>query len=83
MRQGPELAGSTDWGDQMALNLYCHLNPENWLEIPTGWNYCAHNRPRGEVIVRPSGRIRTRSGTPIHVLHGNAHSFRKLELSNS
>lgn len=83
MRHGLELSGSTDWGDQMALNLYCHLDASRWFEVPASWNYCAHNRPRGEVSVRPDGRVLTRSGTPIHVLHGNAHSFRKLELSNS
>ncbi|MGE5192438.1 MAG: glycosyltransferase family 2 protein [Deltaproteobacteria bacterium] len=81
MRHSAELLGSIDWGDQMALNLYCHLDAARWLEIEEGWNYCAHDRPRREIRVRPDCRVVSRSGTPIHVLHGNAHSFRNLELS--
>jgi hypothetical protein len=80
MRHSSELFGSTDWGDQMALNLYCHLDPSRWLEIDEGWNYCTHDRPRGEVRVRADGRVVSRRGTTLHAVHGNAHSLRKLEL---
>jgi hypothetical protein len=80
MRHSAELHGSTDWGDQMALNLYCHFEPARWLEIDEGWNFCTHDRPRGEVRVKSDGRVTTRSGTKIYVTHGNAHSFRNLEL---
>jgi hypothetical protein len=80
MRHSAELRGSTDWGDQMALNLYCHLEPARWLEIDEGWNYCTHDRTRGEVRVEPDGRVASRRGTQIHVTHGNAHSFRNFEL---
>jgi hypothetical protein len=81
MRHSAELRGSTDWGDQMALNLYCHLEPARWLEIDEGWNFCTHDRPRGEVRVDSDGRVASRRGTKIHVTHGNAHSFRNLELA--
>ena len=40
LRNSPALLGSTDWGDQTVLNLYCRSNPEHWREIPTGWNFC-------------------------------------------
>jgi hypothetical protein len=80
LRHSHELLGTTDWGDQMALNLYCHLDPSRWLEIDEGWNYCAHDRPRGEVRLQPDGRVVSRRGTKVHVTHGNAHSLRKLEL---
>ena len=80
MRHSAELRGSADWGDQMALNLYCHLDPARWLEIEEGWNYCAHDRPRGEVRVLSDGRVVSCRGTTIHVTHGNAHSLRNLEL---
>jgi hypothetical protein len=80
MRHSAELRGSTDWGDQMALNLYCHLEPARWLEIDEGWNYCAHDRRRDEVRVQLDGRVASRRGTTIHVTHGNAHSLRKMEL---
>ncbi len=76
----PALRGSSDWGDQTALNLYCHLNPEVWHEVEEGWNYCVHDRPMGEVRVGPDGRVHSRRGTPIHAVHGNAHSLRQLEL---
>jgi hypothetical protein len=80
LRHGPELLGSTDWGDQMALNLYCHLHPDRWLAIDEGWNYCVHDRARGEVRVSPTAQVVSRRETPIHVVHGNAHSLRKLEF---
>jgi lipopolysaccharide biosynthesis glycosyltransferase len=80
LRHARELAGTTDWGDQMALNLYCHLDPDRWLEIDEGWNFCAHDRPQGDVHVQPDGRVVSRRGTNIQVSHGNAHSLRKLEL---
>jgi len=80
LRHSAELSGSTDWGDQMALNLYCHLDPDRWLEIDEGWNFCTHDRRRGEVRVQSDGSIASRCGTEIHVAHGNAHSFRNFEL---
>jgi hypothetical protein len=80
MRHSAELRGSTDWGDQMALNLYCHLDPARWLETDEAWNFCAHDRPSGEVCVLSDGRVVSRRGRIINVIHGNAHSLRKLEL---
>jgi hypothetical protein len=77
----PALQGTTDWGDQMALNLYCHLNPHAWLEVEEGWNYCIHDRAPREIRVTPEGRVVSARGTPIHVVHGNAHSLRYFELS--
>jgi hypothetical protein len=69
------LRGSTDWGDQTALNLYCHRDPRLWQEIAEGWNYCLCGRPRGEAYWEDDGRIASRRGTPIHVAHGNALSL--------
>jgi hypothetical protein len=80
LRESPALRGTSDWGDQTALNLYCHLNPEAWLEVEEGWNYCVHARRPGEVHVDADGRVVSTRGTPIHVVHGNAHSMRRLEL---
>ena len=74
------LRGTSDWGDQTALNVYCHQDPDRWQEIPEGWNYCVHDRPRREVYVQPDGRVVSRSGVPIHVVHGNARSMRKLAI---
>jgi len=80
MLQGEELAGTSDWGDQTALNYYCYANPGQWLEVPDGWNYCLHDRRPGEVRVRPDGQFVNRQGTPIHVIHGNARSLRKRAI---
>src|SRR5262249_27321549 len=74
-----DLRGTTDGGDQTALNLYCHRHPGAWLEVEEGWNYCTHGRRPGEMAVRPDGRVVSARGTPIHVVHGNAHSLRRLE----
>jgi hypothetical protein len=78
--RSPALRGTSDWGDQTALNLYCHLNPEAWHEVEEGWNYCVHARRAGELRVGPDGRVISARGTPIHAVHGNAHSLRRLEL---
>jgi hypothetical protein len=80
MRTGPELTGTSDWGDQLALNVYCHSQPQAWHEVAEGWNYCVHDRQRKEFAVRPDGRMISRRGTPIYVAHGNALSLRKLAI---
>ena len=80
-RSSNALAGTSDWGDQTALNLYCHSEPDAWQEIPQGWNYCLHDRLPGEVRVSPSGRVATRTGTEVFVAHGNACSLRKLAIT--
>ncbi|MEL6106946.1 MAG: glycosyltransferase [Planctomycetota bacterium] len=80
MRFGPELTGSVDWGDQMCLNLYCHMNPSRWRVIDERWNYCVHDRPRGEVVVSPDGEIRSRRLGKILAAHGNARSLRQFSL---
>jgi hypothetical protein len=73
--ESPALAGSTDWGDQTGLNLYCHTHPERWLEIDEGWNYCLAGRGRREAFRDQDGRIASQRGTPIYVAHGNAKTL--------
>ena len=80
MRSGPQLRGSTDWGDQMCLNLYCHWHPNAWSSIDQRWNYCVHDRPVDEVIVHSDARIQSRSGQRISVAHGNARSLRQFAI---
>jgi len=80
LRTSP-LAGSSDWGDQTALNLYCHSHPDRWLEVAPGWNYCLLDRPTGAVRVRQDGRIVASGGEPIFVAHGNAQSLRQFAIS--
>ncbi len=80
MRHGPELTGSSDWGDQMCLNIYCHKHPDRWTSADPRWNYCVHDRPPGEVRVTPHGQIASRSGFRISVAHGNARSLRQFAI---
>ncbi|QDS94416.1 hypothetical protein FF011L_31950 [Roseimaritima multifibrata] len=77
---GPELRGTSDWGDQMALNLYCHTNPQKWRETQQGWNYCVHDRPSGEVWVSGDGLVCSQGLGRIPVAHGNARSLRQFSL---
>ncbi|HVA49031.1 MAG TPA: glycosyltransferase [Pirellulales bacterium] len=81
LRAGRELAGSADWGDQTALNLFCHLNPQSWRETEEGWNYCLCGRRRGEVALHDDGRFFSRRGTSVRVVHGNAHSMAQYLLA--
>ncbi|HEY2146376.1 MAG TPA: glycosyltransferase family A protein [Pirellulales bacterium] len=74
----PTLAGSTDWGDQTGLNVYCHRHPDRWLEIEEGWNYCLAGRGRREAYWDEHGRIASERGTPIAVAHGNAKTLPSL-----
>ena len=80
MRDGPELNGTSDWGDQMCLNIYCHSHPDRWRSADPRWNYCVHDRSPGEVRVTPHGRITSRSGVRISVAHGNARSLRQFAI---
>ncbi len=80
MLQGPELHGTTDWGDQMALNVYCHSEPNRWLQVDPQWNYCVHDRAHGEVYIE-GGVVKAISGTALTVVHGNARSLRQFGLA--
>ena len=80
LRHSPELKGTSDWGDQSALNLYCHSDPNRWIEVSEAWNFCVHDRPVGCVFLTPDGFVRTHQGTPIRVVHGNARSLTKLAI---
>jgi hypothetical protein len=80
MKHGPELNGSTDWGDQMCLNLFCHGNPSKWRSISEGWNYCVHDRRTGEVAVLPDGVVWSRTMGRVPIAHGNARSLPQFSL---
>lgn len=79
----PRLSGSYDWGDQMALNLYCHSNPLAWHEIPEGWNYCLWRRDRNMCYRRDDGRYVDVRGLPIQVVHGNARTLAARSFRHS
>lgn len=76
------LRGSSDWGDQTALNLYCHSDSSRWREIPRSWNYALCRTRPGEFAVTGQGRVVAADGTPIYVAHGNAKMLPQIELSH-
>lgn len=81
LRHSSAMRGTLDWGDQTALNLYCHSAPGRWIEADAGWNFCLLARPRSEYRVEPGRGILTPEGAPIPVIHGNAGTLRWFELS--
>ena len=66
------MRGSTDWGDQIAMNLYCHSRDNGWREVDEGWNYCLCGRAAGSFSVGDDGRLTDHRGTPVVAIHGNA-----------
>ena len=76
----PALWGSSDWGDQTAMNLYCRSNPHAWREIASGWNYCLAGRGPRDYRVSPLGRTERLDGERLHVAHGAAGNLRRWDL---
>jgi hypothetical protein len=76
----PKLGGSWDPGDQMALNLYCRSNLEDWRQIPESWNYCLCGRNRKTFRCFKDGRFVDVRGVPIYVVHGNARTLSTRQL---
>lgn len=80
LRESVDLRGSLDWGDQTALNLYCHSDPARWQEVPEQWNFCVYGRAAGDVRVNGGGRVSCAGYDDIRVVHGNARSLDKLAI---
>jgi hypothetical protein len=74
------LQGTSDWGDQTAMNLYCRSNPNCWVEIPSGWNYCLVGRGARDYRVSPDGRAERLDGQPLHVVHGAGGTLKHWDL---
>ena len=78
LRDSTDLRGSTDWGDQTVLNLYCRSNPSCWREIATGWNFCLVGLGPSDFRVHHDGRIERLDGEPLHVVHANDNTLKRL-----
>ncbi len=74
------LYGSTDWGDQTAMNLFCHTNPDAWLEVSSAWNYVLPGRSSRDYRVTPGGSIERLDGEPVLVAHGAGGTLRRWDL---
>ncbi len=70
LRNSVALAGTLDWSDQTAMNLYCHANPESWHELPDAWNFCISSRDPSTYRFRADRRCERPGGESIHVVHG-------------
>jgi hypothetical protein len=80
LRDSTALRGSSDWGDQTVLNLYCRSNPQAWREIATGWNFCLVGLGPKDYRVHPNGRTERLDGEPLHVVHGNNGTLKAWNL---
>jgi lipopolysaccharide biosynthesis glycosyltransferase len=69
------LRGTTDWGDQTAMNLYCHSDSKRFLAIDDRWNYCICQRPLKDRQLLPAGRFARHDGRRLSVIHGNGAAF--------
>ena len=72
------MIGTTDWGDQTAMNLFCYSNRDAWVEISTDWNYIVRG-PR-DYRVNRDGNLEKPDGGFLPVVHGPGHSLRALDL---
>lgn len=79
IRNSIDVQGTTDWGDQLTMNLYCHHDAARWKEVSDTWNFCMLDRPHGTVRVSGKGTISSSDGTPVCV-HGNGRSLPQLVI---
>jgi hypothetical protein len=75
------LRGVLHWGDQVAMNDYLHGDPGVWCEIPEGWNYCLTCRDARSYRIGPNGRLESRDGAPVQVVHRNGLTLAPWALS--
>lgn len=80
IRNSSDLQGTSDWGDQMAMNLYCHQDQTRWQEIPDTWNFCMRFRAQGSFSLSGEGLISCGSGKPVCAVHANGKSLRQLAI---
>jgi hypothetical protein len=74
------LRGIKEWGDQVAMNIYCHTDPRRYHTIGNRWNYCLCGRDRNEFRVSPAGRFVRLDGRRISVVHGNARTLERIDF---
>lgn len=71
LRHSEMLGGTTDWGDQMALNVYCYSDANHCRIVDEGWNYCLCGRAPSEFQITADGWIRSTKRIHIRAVHGN------------
>ncbi len=76
----PANHGSTDYGDQTTMNIFCRSNPDVWMEIPSGWNYTLCGRGPRDYRVSLDGQTERLDGEPLHVVHGAGGTLKRWDL---
>ena len=74
------MLGTTDWGDQTAMNLHCHSHPDTWAEIPSAWNYVLVGLGPDRFRVDASGWTERLDGEPLYVVHGAGKTLKPWDL---
>jgi hypothetical protein len=83
IRHSRALRGTTDWGDQTAMNLCCHSMPDRFVAVDERWNYCLGNRNPNEFQCLSNRRFIRAQGGPISVVHGTGGSLTPYEHAAS
>ena len=72
------LKGTTDWGDQTAMNAYCHSYPERRAVISDDWNYTLVHRKVSDTVIDQHHVIHHADGHVIPVVHKTAQDARAV-----
>ncbi|RUL87840.1 glycosyltransferase family 2 protein [Tautonia sociabilis] len=80
LHESDSLRGSTDFGDQTAMNAHLYSHPDSWLPIPSGWNYVLVGLPPGSFRVRSDGWTDRLDGQPLQVVHGAGRTLAAWDL---
>jgi len=72
------LRGTSDWGDQTAMNLFCHTRDDFWHEVEEGWNYCLCGRRPNTYSIAKNGQLVDHQGKAVYAVHGNAKTIPRV-----
>lgn len=73
-----DLPGTGAWADQLAMNVYCHSDPNRYHVLNEEWNYCLAHRELEQANFLPTGRFKDGS-KQIRVVHGTGGSLAKVQ----
>jgi hypothetical protein len=70
LQHSPAIEGTLDWGDQTAMNVYCHTDSSRREVVSDDWNFLLAWRRPGDVRVRSDYVFVHANGDVIPVVHG-------------
>lgn len=77
LRDSKLLLGSMDWGDQVALNVYCRSDLDRFMQVDCSWNYVVFARNDADAYFSKGGYYRC-LGKTVNVVHGAGGSLRRI-----